>query len=63
MTHIELTYYRLYPQAMRVTTIDDITGRYEYLTRNQSYADNLMLHLNEAGFQHVDIELLANEMP
>lgn len=61
MNHFELTYYRLYPSAMRVTARDDITGHYEYLAKNGFDANELITHLKERGFQSVTVEMLCSE--
>lgn len=47
MTHLELVFYRLYPESLRITINDSMLGNYEYLCKNDDDANTLLAHINE----------------
>lgn len=47
MTHLELMFFKLYPDALRVTVTDEMLGTYEYLARDKDMAKDLINHLSE----------------
>ena len=62
MTHLELVYYKLYPNAWRITVRDDLTGQYEYLAKNEEDANALLKHLKDYGFKSIETTQLYKEI-
>lgn len=56
MTHAELLFYKLYPQAMRITAKDEHLGVYVYLCKNEDDTNDLLSHLMQSFGKHAVIE-------
>lgn len=51
MTHLELVFYRLYPESLRITAKHEVTQSYDYLCKNDDDANDLLAHLKQDGFE------------